>query len=273
MNAVQETEGVKRKAGTAVTLSLVMSGLGHLYCGRLVTGLAWAAAGAVTVPLVFAAMLAGSAWLWAAVILALVVWTAAAIHAGIIARRISGSYQLREYNRGVVYALLIVIASIGSLSYALLVRAQYAEAFVMFGQSMSPTVRQGDRMLVLKTAYRDEPVERRDVLVFRNPEAPSQRWVKRVVGLPGDVVEIREGAVWINGERLVVPAEVDAAAKQVETMAPLTVPPHHVFVLGDNLAGSRDSRHLGPVPMVAIVGRVETIYWPAGDWGRFGRPQ
>lgn len=271
MQTHEQTNIAPRKVSTALTLSLIMSGLGHLYCGRLIAGLAWAAAAAVTVPFVFVAILASSQWLALTVAIAAVVWAAAAVHAAIIAHRLGATYRLREYNRGIVYGLLLVIGSVGSLSYALLVRAQYAEAFVMVGQSMAPTLLQGDRILAMKTIYQLEPVARGDVLVFKNPEQPAQRWVKRVVGLPGDEVAIDDGVVSVNGEQVTHPAG-DPAFAAVD-MDAVTVPPHHVFVLGDNLPGSRDSRHIGPVPLVAVVGRVEMVYWPAGEWQRFGRPE
>lgn len=287
MEAIETGGTAQRKVSTAVTLSLVMSGLGHLYCGCLIAGLAWAAAAALTVPLVFVAMLQASRWLALAALVAAIVWIAAAAHAAIIARRLGGTYQLREYNRGIVYALLLVIGSVGSLSYALLVRTQYAEAFVMASESMAPTLLKGDRVLALKTVYQREGVARGDVLVFKNPEEPSQRWIKRVVGLPGDVVEVRQGVLWLNGERVTQPDGYGGGKEtvggrtwsvmlgeegQVPDSGAVTVPPHHVYVLADNRVGTRDSRQIGPVTNVAIVGRVETVYWPAEDWSRFGSP-
>jgi signal peptidase I len=93
-----------------------------------------------------------------------------------------------------------------------------------------------------------------------------QNLVKRVVGREGDTVEIKDGRVMVNGqERDINGAEADA------DFGPVKVPAHHLFVLGDNLSASRDSRSFGPVPLAALVARADYLYWPAGDWSRFGR--
>jgi signal peptidase I len=93
---------------------------------------------------------------------------------------------------------------------------------------------------------------------------PDKDFIKRVIALPGDTIEVRGGQVWVNDQLIDEPYIRDKAPYLVPRQ---TVPPAHYFVLGDNRSYSQDSRDFGPVPGDAIVGRVFLVYWPLGDFG------
>ena len=157
----------------------------------------------------------------------------------------------------------------------------------------------GDRVLVNKLAARTRISRRGEVIVFRAPGNRAQRFVKRVIGLPGETVAMQGGDVYVNGQKLprkktafasVSPAEglegeqvlfeesnhgrhylVLTHGSMADAEYPATkVPQDHVFVLGDNRSNSHDSRQFGSVPIGDIVGPVQYVYWPAGSWRRFG---
>lgn len=134
------------------------------------------------------------------------------------------------------------------------------QAFYIPSGSMEPTLMVNDRILVAKFLYRFEPVRRGDVIVFRYPLNPQRDFVKRVIGLPSDRVQLREGVVYVNGHRL---DERDYAIKpDFGNYGPVTVPPGQYFVLGDNRNNSEDSRFFGFVPRANIIGKAVFIYWP-----------
>lgn len=117
-----------------------------------------------------------------------------------------------------------------------------------------------DRILVAKFLYRLEPVARGDVIVFRYPLNPQRDFVKRIIGLPGDRALLKEGVVYINGERI---SEKSYTIKpDFGNYGPVIVPRGEYFVLGDNRNNSEDSRFFGYVPRANIIGKAIFIYWP-----------
>jgi len=236
-----------------------------------------------------------------ALIAAVAIPIAAATDSFRIARHIRLDYELKEYNRWYVYVLLLVLPMGGCVGYGLHVRARYVEAFVIPSDSMHPSIIYGDRVLANKMAYRSSDPLRGDLIIFPNPDNRRQRYIKRVVALEGDTVEVRGGVLIVNGEKVErrelpemseasentrLPGTVyeetngDSAYRIILTLKPgiaktdfppTTVPKHHCFVLGDNRNNAKDSRQFGPVPFAGIIGRVDYIYFPAEDWSRFGR--
>jgi len=134
------------------------------------------------------------------------------------------------------------------------------QAFYIPSGSMEPTLMVDDRILVAKFLYRFEPVRRGDVIVFRYPLNPSRDFVKRVMGLPGQHVQLKEGVVYIDGTR--VSEKGYTIRPDFGNYGPITVPPTEYFVLGDNRNNSEDSRFFGYVPRANIIGRAVFIYWP-----------
>jgi len=140
------------------------------------------------------------------------------------------------------------------------------QAFKVQGTSMDPELTDGERILVNKFIYHFRPLERGEVVVFWYTEDPDVSFIKRVIGLPGDTVEIQSGQVLVNHEPLdesyVEPGHADRRSLAAEE-----VRPGHYFVLGDNRRGSNDSRSWGLVPRRYIYGKAFLRIWPPGEFG------
>jgi len=129
------------------------------------------------------------------------------------------------------------------------------------GQSMAPTLENQDRLVVDRLSYTIGKPTPGDIVMFHVPVAPARLFVKRIIAQEGDVVLIRGGRVMVNGRQLddrYVPADF----RSHEDWGPYTVPPDYYVVMGDHRNRSSDSRHWGPVPREAIVGRVQARWWP-----------
>jgi len=142
---------------------------------------------------------------------------------------------------------------------ALVIQLFLAQATRVYGQSMEPNLHTDQRLVVEKISYRFHAPRRGDIVVFRVPGRGSELLIKRVIGLPGETVEMRKGIVYINGKPLDEPYVV---YRSHETLEPRVVPPLSVFVLGDNRAASNDSRVFGPIHLDNIIGRAWFSYWP-----------
>ena len=141
------------------------------------------------------------------------------------------------------------------------------QAFKVQGSSMVPQLVDGERILVNKFIYRFRPIDRGDVAVFWYPDDPEVSFIKRVIGLPGDVVEIRHGVVHVNG-RALVEEYVQPENADGRSFPPQRVREGHYFVLGDNRRGSNDSRSWGFVPRRYIYGKAFIRIWPLPKFGR-----
>jgi signal peptidase I len=142
-----------------------------------------------------------------------------------------------------------------------------AQAFRVQGTSMQPLLEDGERIVVNKLVYRFAPIARGDVVVFWYPRDPSVSFIKRVIGLPGDLVEIRDGFVYLNGHRQEEPY-LREGFRDLSTMAPTEVKPGYYFVLGDHRGSSNDSRSWGEVPEKYIYGKAIVRFWPLAQAGR-----
>ena len=139
------------------------------------------------------------------------------------------------------------------------------QAFYIPSGSMEPTLMVDDRILVAKFVYRFQPVHRSDVIVFRYPLNPSRDFVKRVMGLPGEQVRLKDGVVYVNDRAV---SEKGYTIKpDFGNYGPVTVPASQFFVLGDNRNNSEDSRFFGYVPRANIIGKAVFIYWPPARIG------
>lgn len=134
------------------------------------------------------------------------------------------------------------------------------------GTSMAPLLSDQERIFINKFVYRFEPIERGDVVVFWYPLDRSKSFIKRVVGLPGEVVEIRRGAVYVN-EKMVPEPYVPPQYEDVSDFGPVRVPRDNYFVMGDHRISSNDSRVFGPVASRYIYGRAVFAYWPVDHFG------
>ncbi|MCR4406268.1 MAG: signal peptidase I [Anaerolineae bacterium] len=163
-------------------------------------------------------------------------------------------HWLREVLETIIPAVLI----------ALVINLFLAQATQVYGQSMEPNLHHSQRLVVEKISYHFHGPRRGDVVVLRSPQHNSELLIKRVIGLPGEKVEIHDGLVYIDGVPLAEPYLTQGTAGY---QGPIVVPPLHVYVLGDNRNFSNDSRSFGPVPLENIVGRAWLSYWPLTQAG------
>ena len=160
------------------------------------------------------------------------------------------------------------------VSFALVfgfVRPVVAAPFHIPTGSMVPTLMVKDRLLVNKFIYRFTEPERGDIALFENQQGGNDPLIKRVVGLPGDELELRDGEVYIDGDPLDEPyLERDPCKPGLPktcSFGPVNVPKGHYFMMGDNRTNSLDSRFFGPVPEDDVLGEALVRFWPAGRAG------
>jgi signal peptidase I len=288
----------------AVILSLTATGLGQIYCGRIVRGLVMFLSSLLFAPaIVVASLLPPATVVLVGMILALLavlgVYVFAVVDAFHLARRGRDHFQAMDYNRPLVYALFILVGLTYPAGALYLIRSSVFEAFAIPSANEMPSLLPGDRFLVNKTTYQRRFIRRGDEVVFRASVEPGLNWVRRVIALPGDTVEVKDNEVFVNGRQLLrepAPrASLGAAAhvingdlfeetnagrryrilfaadtKPVPDYPEAKVPDGMCFVLGDNRNYSRDSRTIGFVALGDVLGDVQYRYWPAATWTRFG---
>lgn len=169
----------------------------------------------------------------------------------------------------------------GALVMALLVKAFLFQAYYIPSPSMEPTLSEGDRIVVNKLSYRLHNVNRGDLVVFKAPDGTGgvDDLIKRVIGLPGELLRVVDGRILINDGMLLEPylalQDSTASWSTPSNCANLPgdvdgcrIPPDHVFVMGDHRANSRDSRFFGVIPEDSIRGRAFLRIWPLGEMRR-----
>jgi signal peptidase I len=302
MNASTKEKNRKRNPFLAVILSIAATGLGHVYCGNLTKGLGLFFISFVFAPVIVTGIQSMSSPL--SLVLAILsvlflvgVFVYAAVDAYFLAKRTPSPYPLKEFNRWYIYLMLIVVSVSYPTSVSNSIRDHIIQAFKIPSTSMAPSILKGDHVLLNKSIYTLQSPKRGDVVVFVNPNDRRKHWIKRIVALPNDTVEIRNNILLINDVPLtrkpsskaepteikgrVVPSEMEEmnGGARYRIMPnhkggagfPRTkIPNGHCFVLGDNRGNSVDSRHFGPVPLRDVMGRVDFIYLPAKTWSRFG---
>lgn len=293
----------RRHGWLAAFLSLLLPGLGQLYAGRWRRALGFfVVSGLVDFPLLFgtwtfAALLQRPAgfWLAATVGIGIVLFRLAAIvDAALVARR-APRRPLAAYQRWYLYIAIFFAwnaPAFAGMSYP----DSGTESYSIPSSAMAPTLQIGDYIIGVKlSGPADLPAP--GAIVTSIDPASGNTYVKRLVGLPGDTVEMRDGRLILNGSP--VPAEPagtwrdasggeydlwretlpDGASYLVlektdsgpyDMMEALTVPPGHVFLLGDNRDNSRDDRVGGPTPIAALEAKILYVYW-SRDLARFGR--
>jgi signal peptidase I len=272
----------KRRLWIAALLSLLCTGLGHLYCGRLRRGLTLLLISVLTAPVALLAMrlppsTAALTLFVTAALLPLALYVLAFLDSLRIAFGLRSGYELKDYNRPILYVVFIVMGLLLPAASVFLTRNLGAQAFKIPTRSMAPTIVPGDRVLVDKLGYVFADPERFDVVVFPNPKNRDQNFIKRIVGLPGDRVAIVGGQLMLNGKE--VPRERDGADRPYRVIIgpspqddhpEVVVPPDRCFVLGDNRPGSKDSREFGCIRLTDLLGPVRYIFWSREGLRRFG---
>src|SRR4030066_130564 len=136
-------------------------------------------------------------------------------------------------------------------------------SFKVYGSSMLPTIEEGDYIMVSKATYLFNEPQRGDIIVLRSPQNPNSDLIKRIIAVPGDTVEIKDDAVFVNGAALVEPYTLEPPHYLV---FPEDIPSGQYFVLGDNRNNSSDSHRGWTVPRRNIVGKAWVTYWPPYRW-------
>jgi len=302
----------RRRVWLAAMLSLIMPGLGQLYCGKLSRGLVFNFLNILPLPIIIGLFSVSGSPALMPITISLIfaggmIQLIAIVDSALIAKHTKSDYELKDYNRWYVYVLFLLIITGGGIGSALYFRDQGLEAFRVSAVSNYPTIVPNDRLLANKLAYKKKDPKKGELILFLSPENRRINLVKRLIAVAGDTVEIKNGEVYVNDEKLPQkklpqstldnirirvhgePLEGDvfeeingdakyniflASAPHDNTSSDFTrttVPEHHCFVIGDNRNLSRDSRHFGPIPLATIKGRPDYLYWPAKDWSRLGR--
>lgn len=137
---------------------------------------------------------------------------------------------------------------------------------IVEGESMAPTLEDGQRLIFNKLVYIIDEPDRGDIIIIQKP---TKNYVKRVIGLPGETIEIYDGNLYINGERYSQDFLTKEAKLQTNNFGPEVIPEDSYFVMGDNRAISKDSRNgLGLIPESEIVGKSEVVIYPFSEWNR-----
>ena len=163
---------------------------------------------------------------------------------------------------GTVLEIVVIVAA--AFAIALLVQAFLIKPFTIHQVSMRPTLEEGDRVLINRLSYHFRDPEKGDVVIFHSPTTDGEDLVKRVVGVAGDRLAVKDGVLWVNGvaqEELYLMDRPFAGPDEE-----WTVPEGKVFVMGDNRNNSGDSRFFGAIDVDSIMGCAFAVYWPLGHW-------
>jgi signal peptidase I len=161
-------------------------------------------------------------------------------------------------------ALLILLA----FALAQGIKMFIVQPFVIPTGSMEPTIAIGNRVLAEKISYRffSQPAYG-DIVVFNDPNAQHPQLIKRIIAVGGQTVDVKDGAVWVDGKRLVEPYIYGKPNELGTVSMPVKVPEGSVWLMGDNRTNSGDSRFFGPVPVAQVQGRAVWTYWPPDQFG------
>lgn len=253
----------KRSAAISVLFNLVNPGLGFLYVGKL--------AYAIVYPAVLILLIGVSSWttilfkplgLSVTVLFLFVLWLTGLILAAVMAHR-AGLMSLSNYQRWYVYIGFFIVTTL--ISSTLMENRSTLfgyEPFRFPSGSMENTLLAGDFIISNTWKYKTKKPGRGEVVVFLYPEDPSIKYLKRVIGLPNDVIKLSDGKVYVNGLEVDEPYVDESNNQRLSQQKSLQyqVPADAYFVLGDNRDNSRDSRYWGFVPEANLYGSVELIW-------------
>lgn len=277
-------ENKPRKPWLAGLLSLVQPGLGQVYNGEIRKALLFYALSFLLLPGLFLCLHSEfiRVFLLSCALIVPVYYIAVIVDAVRTAKRLDNQYIPKRYNKVIVYIGVFLFVVILSNSLSALVKSNLVKAYRFPSASMEPTLLKGDHVLVDRSKSARNP-RNGDLIVFEYPEDPSKDFVKRVVAVEGDTVEIRNKLLYVNGKAVIEPYAVHmekitipADQNPRDYFGPQVIPAGSYFVMGDNRDRSYDSRFWGTVAKDKVKGTVKSIYWSwdkekfAVRWGRVG---
>lgn len=272
-----------RRPFIAAFLTLVTRGFGHLYVGEPKRGLVLFSIEllSVTVFAISSLYIFPNALILISALFAGLAFLLYCIYDAVSISRKKQNYELAKYNSASVYAGCFVIFSLLiPLLVSAALRTYVVQAYKVPGASMMPSLLIGDYFLVDKHTYRTSEPKRGEVIVFPFPEDTGRDFVKRLVAVGGDTVEIRNKKLYVNDREQLEPYKIHTDRRMQErrdNIGPITVPQGQLFFLGDNRDHSYDSRFWGFVPRDSIKGRAISCYWSwnaeSGSvrWARIGK--
>lgn len=172
--------------------------------------------------------------------------------------------MLKRYAVHIKGYLREILITLGMAIAIYLLLQMVIQSSIVNNVSMQPTLLAGQRLLVLKAVYHFQQPTRGDIIILHPPVAPQEEWVKRLIGLPGDTVEVKNSQVYINGQPLDEPYIKSPPAY---SFGPFMVPDSNYFVLGDNRNSSYDSHLNWTITRDKIVGKVWIRIWPFNEFG------
>ncbi len=304
----------KRKPLFALALSLFLTGLGHLYNGKPRKGFIIFLISSVIPFLFFQLSVLGSGqmlilFLLLSILTSLGIYIWAAVDAWKHAKRIGENYILRFYNKLYIYILLIILLSFYPLGRIVDLSKVcfFAKPYRIITESMAPTMLSGDLIMTdgrIDRSAQNFGLKKGELIVFKYPKDKTKHFVKRIIGLSGDKIEIKGLDLYVNGKK--IPSREgpnlgikldEKSIKRTITLyeegdsgtyavfyikgserkdLSITVPEGYCFVIGDNRDNSMDSRYWGPIPLDDVVARAKLVYFsfdPEGGirWGRIGK--
>ena len=258
----------KRRPIIAFLFAIAGTGLGQIYNGQLLKGTVFAFGRQIFLYATSFVVVSASlnvATAFGVLVLAYVLYII--IDAVVISFR-SKRFTLKPYNKWYFYLFFLFLV-LGMNAYnSMIIKSFLMEAYKMPSGSMLPSVLPGDHFIIDRTYARDDNPEREDIIVFKYPKDPKKNFVKRIVAIGGDTVEMKDKNLYINGNAVdeaftnhsnndVLPARMSRR----DNFDPIQVPEGKVFVLGDNRGDSHDSRFWGFVDRKDIKGKALFIYW------------
>jgi signal peptidase I len=273
-----------RRPWIAAISTFASRGLGHVYAGEPTRGIIWFVIEKILV-VVFSVLVIvvepSAVFLLLAVLGSFAYTIFCAVDAARIAREKIEHYELAKYNRWFAYlGYFAVMSLLISSLMSTLIKTNLVEAYKIPSGAMIPTLLIGDHLLADKHVYKTSSPNRGDIIIFPYPEDPKRNFIKRLIAIEGDVVELRDGRLYLNGSEQ---AETylnktdDVSVNSRGNYGPVTVPAGMLFFLGDNRERSMDSRVYGFVTRSSIKGKAISLYWSWDNenhkvrWDRLGQ--
>ena len=280
-----------RKPWLAGLLSSLLPGLGQLYNGQLKKAIMLAVFTLVVVRPIHAGLMIYVPFpppynVALPMLLVVVVLVAIVRDATRAARQHGNNYALISYNKWYAYLSFLALCGFVLQPIGEHLSRQCVQAFNIPAGSMAPTLLVGDHVLVDKSiSWNGKLLQRGEIIVFKFPEDETKDFIKRIIGLPGETIQIRDKIVYVNDKLLedsaytqrIDPGVIDGTINPRDNFGPVTVPDEAYFVMGDNRDQSLDSRFWGYVHHSKVMGKLFFIYWSWDQesmsvrWNRIGQ--